>query len=124
MGVTAKDPEDAQGLLPTAVHAGTTTPTHIPPAATTESAKEKTDTLEVTEDGVKENGTAIEALEDAVTETTVHRAETGVIEIFSTIAEEEEVVVVADGIVEIAPLPLRPEEAPVLPRSPRSPLQT
>jgi cell pole-organizing protein PopZ len=117
----ATDLDDAQGHLATDPRAETTTETPTRPAATTESAKEKTDMLEVAKEVVRDaeargSGIVIAALQDVtgVTETTVDHA--GETEIFSMTVEA----VVAGTVSPSNP----PGEAPVLPRNPRSPLLT
>ena len=114
------DLADAPDLLVTAVRAGTTKPIHIHPAATTESAKEKTDILgaEVTT-GVAAvgNGIATAAHRDAIEMIADHAETEGSVICLMTaeaLAEESSVTV-------LPPLPLLLQgEAPVLPRNPRS----
>lgn len=121
----ALDPQLIEALV------AITMQTHTRQAAITENAKERSDTAVVnvptavivatdTVHGVRESGTATEALRDA-TETTVLLAETE--ETCSMIAEV--VAAVVEEVAETAASrPCSPREVPVLPRNPRSPLPT
>lgn len=117
-----KDRADVRARQPTA-RAETLKATHIHPAATTGSARERTDTLEEEETDVEAaaNGTETEALNDETAVTSRAEAESAVIVVTCSMSAEE----AADEAAAIAKLAdvlllLPKDAAPALRESPRS----